>query len=398
MPQAGNYTASAPSGALAVYGGRSAPLPAWAESMAANSWGGGVGNTLNDVIPSPDPGPDYPSMLKAWNGWTVLGDYVYFGLGGGHGDYFGNQMLRYGPLSSDTPQWALLVAPSASITTDVMYLPDGRPAARHVYGVVAPIPALAGSSNGNRIIWPSISAAAGGGTTRGQRVASYDIGGGAFDAELFFPDSPGDDNSSSSCAWDSVNELLWYSPGNTSIGQHLVVALDPRTKTWGAVYPTPPTEVTKLGTYNVMAFDSARSELLIFANGSSTQHVVDVSNPASPSHRTVTVTGPAASTINDGLDQPAGCGVAYDPLSGNYVLHNGGSRIFTLTPGDGATWASAEVTPGGTPPASVANCRGTFTRWQYLPTASSAQHSLFCKVDDTNLQMQFYKSAVGGVQ
>jgi hypothetical protein len=133
------------------------PLPAgpdWASRIPPGSWAPISGNTLADVDPELDPAvnPNYPreapwrgstgqsSVIEAWNGGVIVPNLGTAGslllFGGGHGNYFGNEVYRFDLASG---RWSRLsdpyVATRAELTAyyELGEFPDGSPLPPHTY-------------------------------------------------------------------------------------------------------------------------------------------------------------------------------------------------------------------------------------------------------------------------
>lgn len=138
--------------------------PAWRRTMLAGTWAAVGSNTLQAIDPEDSPAynPNYPD-LAPWHGisgqiavvdawgtatWDDARKRLAIPLGGGHGNYAGNEGYHIN-LGSDTPAFELTWAPSI---TDYMYggqdferlglYPDGRLRSAHAYNNLAYVPGL----------------------------------------------------------------------------------------------------------------------------------------------------------------------------------------------------------------------------------------------------------------
>ncbi len=131
-----------------------APAPAWAMEIAPGTWAEISRNTLADVDPAADPAvnPNHPGsapwrgmvgqrgVVDAWNGGVFASRVGRYGaliaFGGGHNDYFGNEIYAF-DLESRT--WRRLTNPySGAREVMVAYredgaFPDGTPMPPHTY-------------------------------------------------------------------------------------------------------------------------------------------------------------------------------------------------------------------------------------------------------------------------
>lgn len=123
--------------------------PAWRNAMAPRTWCEvPTANTLAAIDPARNPlyNPNHPG-LAPWNGGTGFRslvsawcgacfdeatDTLWIPIGGGHGDYAGNEPYRI-RLDQDRPTWQMLRPPSGSIPLGLITLNDGK----HSSGVYA---------------------------------------------------------------------------------------------------------------------------------------------------------------------------------------------------------------------------------------------------------------------
>jgi hypothetical protein len=134
-----------------------AAAPAWVMEIAPGTWAEISRNTLADVDPAADPAvnPNHPGsapwrgmvgqrgVLDAWNGGAFasrLGRYgALIAFGGGHNDYFGNEIYAF---DLESRMWRRLTDPYAgSREAMVAYradgaFPDGTPLPPHTYDTV----------------------------------------------------------------------------------------------------------------------------------------------------------------------------------------------------------------------------------------------------------------------
>ena len=121
---------------------RSISFPSWRQAMASNTWAEVGINTLDDINPRYDStiNPNYPNT-PPWNGWTghqsiIIawcgacfddnGSVLWLPLGGGHGDYAGNEPYKI-DLSENSPTWEMVRPPSGAIGNQIV-LDDGQEA------------------------------------------------------------------------------------------------------------------------------------------------------------------------------------------------------------------------------------------------------------------------------
>ena len=124
-------------------------MPAWRRAMPAGTWCAVSGHTMSEVDPGADPAynPNYPGRapwgLKAaananfgtnngvvtpWCGLVSTPDgRLKTGIGGGHGDYGGNEDYEQ-DLTADDPEWRMVRPPSGSVPLIAGGLPVGSTA------------------------------------------------------------------------------------------------------------------------------------------------------------------------------------------------------------------------------------------------------------------------------
>lgn len=132
--------------------------PAWLAGTTAYTWGAiPASNTLDDIDPENNPAinPNYPAaapwganigqkgVIRPWCGasYNATKGRIQLLLGGGHGDYAGNEPYVF-ELTADVPSWSMLRNPTGAVgnegvlndggeNTGVYF--DGRPRAIHSY-------------------------------------------------------------------------------------------------------------------------------------------------------------------------------------------------------------------------------------------------------------------------
>lgn len=103
-------------------------------NQAPDTWSTVSSTKLVSVCPSPYVGGNNgcKAVVESWNGGVYLDDYQKMIVwGGGHGDYFGNEVYGF---KLDSLKWEIVQEPSriASLT-DMDPLLDGKPVSRHTY-------------------------------------------------------------------------------------------------------------------------------------------------------------------------------------------------------------------------------------------------------------------------
>jgi hypothetical protein len=142
---------------LGLVGPAAASVPEWVARTAPGTWTTISRNTLADVDPADDPklNPNHPrsapwrgstgqaSVIDAWNGGAFAPDLGRYGslllYGGGHGNYFGNEVYAF---DLESGRWSRLSDPYVASTEQLVAryeqgaFPDGSPLPPHTYDYV----------------------------------------------------------------------------------------------------------------------------------------------------------------------------------------------------------------------------------------------------------------------
>jgi hypothetical protein len=91
-------------------------LPAWRQGMAVNEWKALADSAMSDTPPSSYQAIGGSAEANKWNNWNGLSidtrDDKLYALGpGGHGDYFGNEVMEF-DARADAPAWVERLAPT----------------------------------------------------------------------------------------------------------------------------------------------------------------------------------------------------------------------------------------------------------------------------------------------
>ncbi|OYV83376.1 MAG: hypothetical protein B7X04_04475, partial [Parcubacteria group bacterium 21-54-25] len=332
-------------------------------SLPAGHWYAVPNSNLTAVAPSP-----YDSrvlnVVTAWSGGTFdTNSDSLIVWGGGHGDYWGNEIYSF---NVDTLKWTRLTDPylpaqNYAFGTGAAVNPDGTPDSRHSYGGLAYLP-------NQNALWLT-----GGSTWRsGNGTAStmeFNFGTSQWNSVANSPQGTTDLSS----AYDPVTGnvyaywcgWLWeYSPSSNTWS----------TKTQGPCYSDG----------IVSAIDPVHQKMIIIGNGQA--FIYDIAHGGGIQN--LSATGAGASAMMNAYAP----GLAYDSAIGELVGWAGGGSVYALDlSGAQPTWKDVSAVSSNTvsPPATSAH--GTYGRWQYAPSVNA-----FVVVNGADQNVYFYKVSSGG--
>lgn len=307
---------------------------------------------IRSVLPSPLPTGYAPNIVYAWNGGAV--DSARSRLlvwGGGHGDYYGNEMYA---LDLPTLSIKRIVDPSSltSQSSCTPSLPDGTPVSRHTYDGLTYI------AHADRFF-----------ATNGSMSP---CGYGSADAWTF---------DFASGKWQLMSTSAPTTPFGTMAVYDAPSKLVYIKDTAGFYsYSFDTNKYTKLNSstqtvdYHLSGtIDTKRRKFVMIGNGS--VQVVDLNtNQLS--------TMPTSNT--PGLVNQSSPGIDYDPVADRIVAWHGGTNVWTLNM-DTGVWSQAASNQG---PSASAPSQGTFGRWGYIP-----QLRVFALINDIDQNAWVFKLA-----
>ncbi len=357
----------------------------WYEARASGSNNCDNGSTCLSVLnPCPGNGCSYSgveghrAVMDSWSGGafdTIRNRLIVWG--GGHNAYAGNELYAF-DLTKTPMAWTRVTEPSTTVSQNALYYPDLKPSARHTYNMLVYAP------NVDRFI------AVGAGSTYGQSggsgsaVDAFDFVTNTWSARASIPDAAGYSSYFGSvAAYDAFTGHIWFH--NTLSGT--LREYDPVANTWQVRVSN------YLEDYSTAAVDPVR-RLLVTVGGKSGILIWDLNNPTSAPFKPATTSGNAADVALQSAQAP---GFVYDSASKLFVGWNGGSAVYTLTPPPNpktGTWAWSRINPAGsnTVTPTVAEARGTYGRFQYVPG-----RNVFIAVNRTTENVYFYKFSSGSV-
>lgn len=294
-----------------------------------------------------------PYIIQAWNGGTC--DTARSRLlvwGGGHNDYWGNEMYAL-----DLPSLTMkrIVEPS-SVTlqsSNVSSLPDGTPTSRHTYGGLTYIAHQDRFFAVNGALTPD-----GGGEPA---TWTYDFALSKW--TLRVANSPMSTRYGTMAAYDSVSKLVYVKD------QFDFYSYAPDTNTYTKLNTS-----TQNADYHMQAaIDTKRRKFVMIGFGSI--KVIDLNTKVMTTLST-TNTPSAVSAASPGL--------GYDPIADRIVMWSGGGSVYALNM-DTNAWSQIAISGG--PTASPPE-QGTFGRWAYIPA-----YRVFALVNDIDQNAWVFRAA-----
>ncbi|HYE69984.1 MAG TPA: hypothetical protein VD932_00485 [Aquabacterium sp.] len=326
------------------------PAPRLVEDLLPGQWAEIPNTKIRSVLPNPGQRGYAPYIIKAWNGGTV--DTARSRLlvwGGGHSDYWGNEMYAL-DLPSLSIKRIVEPSPNTASATCTSALPDGTPTSRHTYGGLAYIEhadklfAAHGSLSpcgwGDWATW------------------TYDFGANQWQ---HMTTKAGPNTFGTVAAYDPSTKNVY------SADQYGFYAYSPELNRY-----------TKLGSHAVdyhlsAAIDSKRRLFVMIGNG------VQFIDMATGKLRNVTTTN--APRLVTSKQSP---GIAYDPVADRIVAWHGGREVWVLNM-DSLVWSQAAMTPG---PTAAAPVQGTFGRFGYVP-----KYKVFAVINDIDQNAWIFRLA-----
>ncbi|MBN1559661.1 right-handed parallel beta-helix repeat-containing protein [candidate division KSB1 bacterium] len=326
-------------------------------NLPENSWYSAPNTEMARVFPNVDPGGNTGAnaIIGAWGGGTY--DPIHHQMilwGGGHEDYYGNELYVF-KLANLT--WERVNDPSQP-SLSVERNSDGTPTSRHTYGGLAYLTAA------NRFF-------ARGGSRAGDGWEVLKTWTYSFEEKMWYDMSENQYLASgalgNSCVYDSVDNLVYFGCNDPNSGLY---SYDYDENVWTRLnsdyfylYP--------------MTIDTKRR--LLFVIGDGYLFTYDLANKNFD--RVIWTTTGSTQILNSGSDH---FGLAYDSKSDRIVAWNGGP-VYILDP-ETKIWTTR--TASGAPSPTL---NGIFGRWQYIPG-----EDVFIAITDAEVNVHFYKLSAGG--
>lgn len=288
-----------------------------------------------------------PARINAWAGFAMLGRKIYSVAQGGHGDYWGNEVLAF---DVDTCVWSLRLASSPpSAFRDGGTYTDGTPAANHGYYTWQPVPQR------NWIVSAGLAACANdGGTVRACRV--YDITTNTYLPASAMPQLP--------IASIAAEYGVASDPATGDVYANYsakLVKWTQATNTWSVMGGI----VNSAGYETVLSVDTTRGRMLILS-GQGNQVTPNLLTFATGVMTYPTMSGDTSITSPGGQ-----WGTAYCPVTDRIYAFTGGAAaagLFEIHPTSFVITAKA-TTGAGSMPAAV---NSPFGRLKKVTYASGA--------------------------
>lgn len=326
----------------------------------ANSWVAYPSTQLQRVTP---PGDSYPNILgasgvaaivSAWCGgaYDPVGNRLLV-WGGGHNDYYGNELYAF---YTDSLKWERLTNPTANPNSCNQVNGDGTPIGRHTYSGLAFI------THANRFFGTGGCWDCPGGGCGLNKTWTFDMAAKTWHDMNPSGTGPGT-NCEDNCAYDPYTRKVYYFDANG------LYAYDYDSNSWS--------HIDNNGRYNHTCAVDTKRHLLVNV-GHNSVRVYDLTQSPPVGSEWTTTGGSAFISLG-------AVGLDYDTLSDKIVGWHGGS-IYALDM-DARTWTS---TTAANAPAPCSN--GTFGRWRY-----AANVNAFVNVNATGANVYFYKLTAGPV-
>ncbi len=323
-----------------------AGFPAWLVGVAVDEWKE-IPNSSMSVVPAgmPAAGTNPAYRMDAWNGYALKGTDVFSVRQGGHGDYFGNEVLRF-DLGSDSPHWEMIKgsSPETVVTDNSSRYTDGSPAAVHGYHSQRYV------AQRDWVMSVGTTAMSRLGGTNSDCVV-YDVQSNSYLPRDTVPDMPPVVLAEFG-VWDDPETGDLYQTGGYQIHRW-----NQATNTWTVNLASVP---DFYGFASVCCTDTTRRRALLLA-GDPAKRTPQLFTFATAQAESVTPTGDLT-VVNSGGHY----GMVYSPVTDRFYAMTGGEAgagLFEIHP---TTFAIApKVTSGGAQlPAS--NPTGVFTKFLYV--------------------------------
>lgn len=335
------------------------------EDLEPGHWYEVPNSKMSALDPCPQRGCTYSgivgqtAVMDAWCGGafdTKRNRLIVFG--GGHNDYWGNEMYVF---DVDSLKWLRLTNPYPEATAAACpgdeFWPDNSPCVHHTYNMVEYAP----NADAFLYFWSGLTPSAFNFTTN-----RWDMGGASADIGH---------TTGRVSAYDPATGHAWVhgTYGSGRLGEY-----DPINDTW-----TLHGSASYLEIYGTAAVDPDR-RLMVLTGGYGGNRQFRVWNLATGAR----VPTPATSGATD-LETSGCVGFVFDPIIKRFVGWKGGTHVFVLNP-DTWVWTRVEAAPSNTVTPTAANSRGTYGRFRYMP-----DYNAYIVVNKTTENVFIYKLPSG---
>lgn len=310
-----------------------------APPISSGAWTQMTNTMMTSVAPT---GADNRAVVTAWSGATVdTKRSRLIVVGGGHGDYDGNEIYAYDAVSAKILR---LTDPSTNTSNPncASALSDGKPASRHTYG------GLAYLAHADKLFMINGSRNPCG--DHGPDAWTFDFATNKWEKKTSNPQNMIDNiYIGVVAAYDSLTKLVYivdqtgFYSYNLEQDKYTQIAAD------------------YAGYHLSAAIDTKRRSFIIMGdavnNNSTALHGVVLIDIATGNRKVLKTTGGDA-VVN--ADSP---GISYDPTLDRLIAWNGASDLYFLNL-DTGVWTKSTPAKG---PTSAAQTNGTFGRFSYIP-------------------------------
>ena len=313
---------------------------------------------IRTVLPVPTPGGNSgpTSITVAWNGAALDSKRSRLIIwGGGHGDYFGNEIYA---LDLHSQAMVRLTDPSPYCNQAVCteFLQDGQPTARHTYDGLTYVPETDQFMSMGGALSPC-----GNGATR---MWLYSFGTSKWLEKNTLGQNPDWDGNGQLCVYDPVTKNVYFDD-EVTLSRYTV-----STNTWAIIGTH-----AYIDYHLTAAIDTKRRKMVTLGDGVRT---IDLTTGA----MTTLATTNAPALASNGQSP----GIAYDPVADRIVAWHGGNTVYVLNL-DTKQWTSVNPSSG---PGQAAPSQGTWGRWAYVP-----EYGVFAMVNSIDMNGWVFRLEAG---
>jgi hypothetical protein len=337
-------------------------MPTWYTGAVALQWIEIPSTNLSGLSLSVNPGPSAQGMLDAWGGMSLdrRTDTAWMLAPGGHGDFYGNPVLKI-VLSNNSPSWIEQLASDSSPpnpNTNSRYANTSRPASAHCYYTQQFIEARNWACR-----FTLQGRATDGGTTTTCEAfdSTASVGANGWQAANTIPSAPAITYPGATVVKNSATEDVYLFDTNAGVYKWTQTS-----NTWSAnLNGSPPIASTE----TAAAYDTTRNRILLLAGAESdVHHTFTISGSSFASQ---TLTGGSAGDLQGiGMKNMA---MVYVPGQDAFYARKGasGGTVYRIDASTFAVTTPTTSSGGSIPVAAGSSPTGTQfvqNRWQYSST------------------------------